>query len=64
MEDIISQEKLFNLINTEYIINKMNNVLPGKMKCNDNKISKYEYRNNYYVLLEKRIRGWCYNLLN
>lgn len=63
-ENIINQESYFHLINTDYIINKMNEVLPGKMKCNHKKINKYEYENNYYVLLETRIREWCYNLLN
>ena len=63
-ENIINQEAYFHLINTDYIINKMNDILPGKMKCNGKKINKYEYKNNYYVLLESRIRNWCYNLLN
>lgn len=63
-ENIVNQEAYFHLINTDYIINKMNDILPGKMKCNGKKINKYEFKNNYYVLLESRIRGWCYNLLN
>lgn len=63
-ENIINQEAYFHLINTDYIINKMNDILPSKMKCNGKKINKYEFKNNYYVLLESRIRDWCYNLLN